>query len=64
MRRAPVVLQSIVYAAILILIMLFMPRGLLPGIQQFVARLIARIRGTQITDARQNETPVSELADG
>ncbi len=62
--RAPVVLQSIVYAAILILIMLFMPRGLLPGIQQFAGSLIARLRGAPAPDTRQNEAPVGELADG
>jgi len=62
--RAPVVLQSLVYAAILILIMLFLSRGLLPGIQQFVATLIARFKGKQVVDARQNEGPVGELADG
>lgn len=62
--RAPVVLQSIVYAAILILIMLFMPRGLLPGMMQFIRQMIARIQGKRSTDTRQNEAPLSELADG
>lgn len=62
--RAPVVLQSIVYAAILILIMLFMPRGLLPGIVQFIQRLSARFRGTPSLDTRQNEAPIGEPADG
>ncbi len=62
--RAPVVLQSLVYATILVLIMLFMSRGLLPGIQQFVNNLIARLKGAQIADARQNEPPVGDLADG
>lgn len=62
--RAPVVLQSIVYAAILILIMLFMPRGLLPGIAQFARRIAARVRGARTIDTHQNEAPVGELADG
>jgi branched-chain amino acid transport system permease protein len=62
--RAPVVLQSIVYAAILILIMLFLPRGLLPGLTQFARRLIARFRGTRADDTRQNDAPLGELADG
>lgn len=62
--RAPVVLQSLVYALILILIMLFMPRGLLPGIQQFFMNLIARFKGKPMLDARQNESPIGELADG
>jgi branched-chain amino acid transport system permease protein len=62
--RAPVVLQSIVYATILILIMLFLPRGLLPGISQFARHLIARLRGAQATEARQNEAPLGDLADG
>jgi branched-chain amino acid transport system permease protein len=62
--RAPVVLQSIVYAAILVLIMLFLPRGLLPGLIQFARRLIARLRGTRATDTGQNQTPLGELADG
>jgi branched-chain amino acid transport system permease protein len=62
--RAPVVLQAIVYAAILILIMLFLPRGLLPGLTQFARRLIARFRGTRADDTRQNDAPLGELADG
>lgn len=62
--RAPVVLQSIVYAAILILIMLFMPRGLLPGIIQFARHLIAHLRGTRTSDVRQNDAPIGDLADG
>ncbi|MDQ6603367.1 MAG: branched-chain amino acid ABC transporter permease [Chloroflexota bacterium] len=62
--RAPVVLQSLVYATILVLIMLFMSRGLLPGIQQFVAHLIARFKGNTVADTRQNEAPVGDLADG
>lgn len=62
--RAPVVLQSIVYAAILILIMLFLPRGLLPGIVEFGRRLVARVRGVRAGDARQNESPLGGLADG
>lgn len=45
--RAPVVLQGVVYAVILILIMLFMPRGLLPGLQRLWQRAIARTRGAQ-----------------
>ncbi len=57
--RAPVVLQSIVYAAILILIMLFLPRGLLPGMIHSGRQLIARIRGT-----RTIGVPLDELADG
>ncbi len=62
--RAPVVLQSLVYATILILIMLFMPGGLLPGIQQFIRTLIARVKGTRTPDRHENEVPVGELADG
>lgn len=62
--RAPVVLQSIVYAAILILIMLFMPRGLLPGILHITRHIIARARGLRPIDAHQNEAPIGELADG
>jgi len=62
--RAPVVLQSLVYATILVLIMLFMSRGLLPGIQQLAAHLIARFKGNMVVDARQNEAPVGDLTDG
>lgn len=62
--RAPVVLQSIIYALILVLIMLFMPGGLLPGIQRLLTRLIARFRGKRVIDVRQNEAPVGEPADG
>ncbi len=62
--RAPVVLQSLVYATVLILIMLFMSRGLLPGIQQFAGTLIARAKGKSVLDTHQNEAPVGELADG
>jgi branched-chain amino acid transport system permease protein len=62
--RAPVVLQSIVYAAILILIMLFLPPGLLPGLIQLARRLIARLRGARASDTGQNQTPIGELADG
>ena len=61
--RAPVVLQSVVYAVILVLIMLFMPRGLLPGIQRFITNLVARFRGQRVADPRQNEAPIGELAD-
>lgn len=45
--RAPVVLQGAVYAVILILIMLFMPRGLLPGLQRLWQRAITRTRGAR-----------------
>ncbi len=62
--RAPVVLQSLVYATILVLIMLFMSRGLLPGIQQLAVHLIARFKGNTVVDARQNEAPVGDLTDG
>jgi hypothetical protein len=59
-----VVLQSIVYAAILVLIMLFLPRGLLPGLIQFARRLLARLQGTHTADEGQNQAPIGELADG
>ncbi|MHB8647289.1 MAG: branched-chain amino acid ABC transporter permease [Thermomicrobiales bacterium] len=62
--RAPVVLQSLVYAAILVLIMLFLPRGLLPGVQHFVSLLIARFKGKPVVDTRQNDAPVGDLTDG
>lgn len=61
--RAPVVLQGVVYALILILIMLFMPRGLLPGIQSLWNRILARIQGRRVLDLHQNEPAVGEAAD-
>lgn len=61
--RAPVVLQGVIYALILILIMLFMPRGLLPGIQSLWNRILTRIQGKRVLDLHQNEPAVGEAAD-
>lgn len=61
--RAPVVLQTMVYAAILVLIMLFMPRGLLPQLLAWGRRLFARTRGVQPAVSHQNDTPAGEIAD-
>jgi branched-chain amino acid transport system permease protein len=61
--RAPIVLQGVVYALILILIMLFMPRGLLPGIQSLWNNITARIQGKRSLDHHQNAPVVGEVAD-
>lgn len=62
--RAPVVLQTMVYALVLIAIMRFLPRGLVPAIGDGLRRLFTRTpRAHPPTSPSPTGTPASSSAD-